>query len=69
MRLATKGLSNNDIAKELGISIRTVQARFTRVFKKLQVSSRTEAILRGLREGWLILGDGYEDRSAGVLRM
>jgi len=63
LKLATRGLSNKDIAEELGLSLRTVQARFTRVFKKLQVSSRTEAVLRGLREGWLSLGDTYIDRS------
>ncbi len=67
LRLATKGLSNKEIAEELSLSLRTVQARFTRVFKKLNVSSRTEAVLRGLREGWLNLDDTHEDRS-GALR-
>ncbi len=57
LRLATRGLSNRDIAKELGLSIRTVQAHITRASKKLQVSSRTEAVLRGLKEGWLSLQD------------
>jgi len=53
--LANRGLSNKEIATELHISIRTVQAHFTNVFKKLRVGSRTEAVLRGLREGWLSL--------------
>lgn len=57
LKLASKGLSNSDIATELCISLRTVQRHFTRVFKKLQVSSRTEAVLRGLKEGWLNLDD------------
>jgi NarL family two-component system response regulator LiaR len=57
LRLATRGLSNGDIAKELALSLRTVQAHFTRACKKLQVSSRTEAVLHGLREGWLSLDD------------
>lgn len=57
LKLATKGLSNEDISKELCLSLRTVQARFTNAFKKLQVSSRTEAVLRGLKEGWLSLDD------------
>jgi NarL family two-component system response regulator LiaR len=57
MKLATRGLSNRDIARELCLSLRTVQARFTRAFRKLQVSSRTEAVLRGLKEGWLSLDD------------
>jgi len=57
LKLATRGLSNGDIAKELGLSLRTVQAHFTNACKKLQVSSRTEAVLRGLKEGWLSLDD------------
>ena len=60
LRLATRGLSNRDIAKELCLSVRTVQAHFTRVFKKLQVSSRTEAVLCGLKEGWLSLDEMQE---------
>ncbi|MFC1990150.1 response regulator [Chloroflexota bacterium] len=66
LKLAAKGLNNKDIAKELCLSLRTVQAHFTRVFRKLQVSSRTEAVLRGLREGWLSLGDVHEGKSAGM---
>jgi NarL family two-component system response regulator LiaR len=57
LTLATSGLSNKDIARELCLSVRTVQAHFTSVFKKLQVSSRSEALLRGLKEGWLSLAD------------
>lgn len=55
--MATRGLSNKDIAKQLSISIRTVQAHFTSVFRKLQVSSRTEAVLLGVKEGWLNIDD------------
>ncbi len=57
LKLATRGLSNKDIAKELGLSLRTVQAHFTHASKKLQVSSRTEAVLCGLKEGWLSFDD------------
>jgi two-component system, NarL family, response regulator LiaR len=57
LKLATRSLSNGDIAKELGLSLRTVQAHFTNACKKLQVSSRTEAVLCGLKEGWLSLDD------------
>jgi two-component system response regulator DegU len=57
LTLATKGLSNKDIAKELSITMRTVQAHFTSVFNKLQVNSRSEALLLGLKEGWLSLAN------------
>jgi len=57
LRLATKGLSNADIAKELCLSIRTVQGHLGHIFNKLQVSSRTEAVVRALKEGWVTLDD------------
>lgn len=63
--LATKGLSNKDIARELSLSVRTVQAYFTRVFKRLQVGSRTEAVLYGLKEGWFNLdGSNEKDKTS-----
>jgi len=57
LRLATRGLSNQEIADQLCISIRTVQGHLTHIFNKLQVSSRTEAVVRGLKEGWITLED------------
>ena len=50
---AARGLGNKQIAAELGISPRTVQTHLTNVFTKLGVSSRTEAVLRALKEGWV----------------
>ncbi len=57
LRLVTKGLSNKDIAGELCLSIRTVQGHLGSIFNKLQVSSRTEAVVRALKEGWVTLDD------------
>ncbi len=57
LRLATQGLSNQDIADKLVLSLRTVQAHFSHIFNKLQVSSRTEAVVRALKEGWVTLND------------
>jgi NarL family two-component system response regulator LiaR len=57
LRVAAKGASNKAIASELGISERTVQTHMVNIFRKLEVSSRTEAVLRALREGWLTLDD------------
>ncbi|MFA5309092.1 MAG: response regulator transcription factor [Dehalococcoidales bacterium] len=57
LRLATRGLSNQDIADELCLSLRTVQAHLGHIFNKLQVSSRTEAVVRALKEGWVTLED------------
>ncbi|MFC1902255.1 response regulator [Chloroflexota bacterium] len=55
LRLATRGLSNQEIANELFLSLRTVQAHLGHIFNKLQVSSRTEAVVRALKEGWVTL--------------
>ncbi len=57
LRLATRGQSNQEIATELCLSLRTVQAHLGHIFNKLQVSSRTEAVVRALKEGWITLED------------
>ena len=57
LRLAARGSSNHEIAGELYLSLRTVQAHLGHIFNKLQVSSRTEAVVRALKEGWITLDD------------
>jgi NarL family two-component system response regulator LiaR len=57
LRLATQGLSNQDIADNLFLSLRTVQAHLGHIFNKLQVSSRTEAVVKALKQGWISLED------------
>ena len=52
LKIAAKGMSNRDIAGELFISERTVQAHMRSIFNKLGVGSRSEAILYGLKRGW-----------------
>ncbi len=57
LKLATRGLSNQEIAEKLCLSLRTVQAHLGHIFNKLEVSSRTEAVVRGLKVGWITLDD------------
>ena len=57
LKLAAKGQSNHDIADDLCLSLRTVQAHLGHIFNKMQVSSRTEAVVRALKEGWVTLED------------
>lgn len=66
LTLAAKGDSNKQIACQLDVSERTVQTHMVNIFRKLRVSSRTEAVLQGLRQGWLTLEDlpNVQDASA-----
>jgi len=57
IRLAGRGMSNKDIAEELSLSVRTVQAHLGNIFNKLGVGSRTEAVLYALKKGWVALED------------
>ena len=57
LKLAARGMSNRDIALELGLSPRTVKGHLADIFSKLRVGSRTEAVITGLRAGFLSLDD------------
>ena len=53
LRLLAEGLTNHQIARRLGLSVRTVEAHLTHIYAKLGVGSRTEAALLAQRKGWL----------------
>ncbi len=57
LRLAAKGMSNRDIARDLSLSERTIQAHLSTIFTKMEVGSRTEAVVQALREGWITLDE------------
>ena len=57
LRLAARGMSNRDIADRLHLSRRTVQAHLANIFLKMDVGSRTEAVLEALRRGWFTLDE------------
>ena len=56
LTLAAK-MNNRDIAGRLGIAERTVKGHLTIIFQKLNVGSRTEAVLEALKQGWISLED------------
>jgi NarL family two-component system response regulator LiaR len=57
LKLAAKGITNREIARELALSARTVQAHLSTIFSKMRVSSRTEAVVRALQKGWITIED------------
>ncbi|MFC2008267.1 response regulator [Chloroflexota bacterium] len=57
IKLAARGMSNKSIAADLGLSLRTVKGHLANIFSKLNVGSRTEAVITGLREGFLSIDD------------
>lgn len=60
LRLAAKGHTNRAIGLELGISDRTVQGHLANIFGKLGVTTRTEAVLLAMKQGWLTLDEVVE---------
>ena len=46
LAMISRGLSNTEIARELGLSLKTVQNHVANVLAKLQVQDRTQAALR-----------------------
>jgi len=55
--LVAEGLTNDQIARDLHLSTRTIEAHLTHIYNKLNVSSRTEAALLAVRKGWLARKD------------
>ncbi|RIH91477.1 response regulator [Meiothermus granaticius] len=53
LRLIAEGLSNKQIAQDLGISLSTVKTHVEELLAKLSVSDRTQAAIRALRQGLL----------------
>ena len=53
LRLVAKGWSNQAIARALNISQGTVKGHVSRILSKLNATSRTEAALQALKEGFI----------------
>jgi len=53
LQAVADGLSNKDTAVRLNLTLRTVKAHMSNIFSKLGVASRSEAIVKGFKEGYI----------------
>jgi len=60
LQFVTRGMSNKQIALELGISHQTVKNHMTSILKKLDVRDRTQAAVYALRRGWVRAQDNKQ---------
>lgn len=61
LKLIARGLSNQEIAETLVVSVATVYTHVSRVLDKLHLASRTQAALYALREGLASLYNDDEE--------
>lgn len=64
LQIAASGCSNREIALRLSVSSRTIQCHLSNIFKKLNVVSRTEAVVVALRRGWVSLDESAETEAS-----
>lgn len=64
LRLVAQGLSNREVARELFISHNTVKVHLRNIYGKLEVSSRTEATMVAVRQGWVAVKTGASEEPA-----
>jgi len=57
LRLIARGMSNQDIASTLVVGEATVRSHVSSILRKLQLASRTQAVLYALRAGLATLDD------------
>ncbi|GAI82293.1 unnamed protein product, partial [marine sediment metagenome] len=62
LNLAATGMINRDIASYLSLTEGTVKGYFVKIFGKMGVGSRTEAVLEAIRRGWV----SPEDKQGGT---
>ncbi len=55
LKCVTEGKSNQEIACTLYISEKTVKNHLSSIFRKMNVTDRTQAALTAIREKWIIL--------------
>jgi DNA-binding CsgD family transcriptional regulator len=63
LELVARGLTNQEIARDLVITLNTVKVHLRNIFAKLEANSRTEAIVKAAQAGWIAVS-GMEEAEA-----
>lgn len=53
--LMTRNYTNQQIADAINLSIHTIKAYNTKIFEKLNATTRTEAIINAVKQGYIKL--------------
>ncbi|WP_225781395.1 response regulator transcription factor [Xenophilus sp. Marseille-Q4582] len=53
LKLVAQGYSNREISESLGVTINTIEAHAKKIFRKLEVRSRSAAVHSATQKGWL----------------
>jgi DNA-binding CsgD family transcriptional regulator len=65
--LASKGLTGKEIGKELGVTFGAVRNQFYRIYRKLEVKNRAEAISKAIELGLINPSWGYRPLRIGSI--
>ena len=63
LKLVTTGMSNKQIAEKLYLSLRTIKAHMSNIFTKMNVASRSEALIQALKLGLVTLEDAKQENN------
>jgi DNA-binding NarL/FixJ family response regulator len=64
LQMIADGLSTKQVARELGITQKTVHNHLNAIYRRLDTQSLTHAVLSAVRLGIIDLGDGPDEDAA-----
>lgn len=53
LNMVVQGLTDAQIADQLGFTNRTISSYLTQIYRKIRVSSRTAAVIYAIRQGFI----------------